>query len=97
MAHPATIDLEALLPPDVFARLTAAAEHEGLALGDLVRAALVDYVSAFDDDHEDIADTPDEEILADFREAWHDAMTGNTVPAEEALVMLRKKWAAPLV
>lgn len=28
-------------------------------------------------------DTPDAEILADFRQAWHEAMTGQTIPVSQ--------------
>ncbi|GET43982.1 type II toxin-antitoxin system RelN family antitoxin [Microseira wollei] len=28
-------------------------------------------------------DTPDAEILADFRPAWHEAMTGQTIPVSQ--------------
>lgn len=28
-------------------------------------------------------DTPDSEILADFRQAWHEAMTGQTIPVSQ--------------
>jgi len=28
-------------------------------------------------------DTPDEEVLADLRQAWHEAMTGQTIPVSQ--------------
>ena len=28
-------------------------------------------------------DTPDEEILSDLRQAWHEAITGQTIPVSE--------------
>ena len=28
-------------------------------------------------------DTPQTEVLADFRQAWHEAMTGQTIPAAQ--------------
>ena len=28
-------------------------------------------------------DTPDEEVLSDLRQAWHEAMTGQTIPVSE--------------
>jgi hypothetical protein len=31
----------------------------------------------------DVDDTPKEEVLADFRQAWHEAMTGQGIPVAQ--------------
>ncbi|MBC7872103.1 MAG: hypothetical protein H7Y09_14750 [Chitinophagaceae bacterium] len=38
-----------------------------------------------------IEDTPNEKILADIREGFYEALTGQTIPADEALAKLREK------
>lgn len=88
-----TINLAELLTPDVYVLLHNAAQEQGAGVRDLVRAAIEDFVAALDDEDATFEETPDEEILADFKQAWHEAMTGQTLPADEALAMLRKKWA----
>lgn len=86
-----TIELTQLLTEAAMTRLKAEASRQHLQLTDMVREAIEVYLDELDE--EAIEDTPDEEILADFRQAWHDAMTGNIIPADEALAELRKKLA----
>lgn len=85
-----TIELGQLLSPQLLARLREEAEYQQSALGDLVRKAIEDYIAALDDDAE-IEDTPDEEILASFKQAWHEAMTGQTRPVREMLEEIRRE------
>lgn len=87
MSDQTTIELEALLTSATLERLQAEAERQHAALSDLVREAIEDYLDSLD---EALKDTPDEKILTDLREAWHEAMTGQTIPANEALSELRK-------
>jgi hypothetical protein len=47
----------------------------------------------FDND-DDFEDTPDEKIEADLRQAWADAMNGNTRPARELLAEIHKSQKA---
>jgi len=88
MSDQTTIELEALLPSATLERLQAEAERQHAALSALVREAIEDYLNSLD---EELEDTPDEKILADLREAWHEAMTGQTIPVDKALAELRKQ------
>jgi hypothetical protein len=57
----------------------------------------VDYLLALveaDEEGDDFIDDPEEDAVdleAELREAWRDAMTGNTRPAREALAEIRRK------
>jgi hypothetical protein len=54
----------------------------------------VDYLLALVDADDDFIDDPEEDAVdlkAEFRQAWRDAMTGNTRPAREALAEIRRK------
>jgi hypothetical protein len=73
------------------ARLEAEAARLALSLDDFIGEALENYLDETGDDADDDYETPDEEILADFREAWHAAMTGQTMPARQALAELRQE------
>jgi predicted DNA-binding protein len=87
MSEPTSIELQQILPPEVYERLQAEANRQQAALTDVVRAAIEAYL---EDQAEELEDTPDEKIEADFRQAWHEAMTGQTIPAREALAAIRK-------
>ncbi|MEM9003377.1 MAG: hypothetical protein AAGE59_07615 [Cyanobacteria bacterium P01_F01_bin.86] len=41
---------------------------------------LVEYSAVSQDESLIADDTPNEEILTDLRQAWHEAMTGQTIP-----------------
>ena len=43
----------------------------------------VEVIVLISEEIEDEDETPKEEILEDFREAWKEAMTGKTTPASE--------------
>jgi Protein of unknown function (DUF3467) len=46
------------------------------------------------DDPDDFIDDPEEaaiDLEANFREAWHEAMTGQEIPADEALAAIRAR------
>jgi Arc/MetJ-type ribon-helix-helix transcriptional regulator len=52
-----------------------------------------DYIMALVDE-DDYIDDPEEaaiDLEEQFREAWHDAMTGQVIPADEALAELRTR------
>jgi hypothetical protein len=85
------IDLSSLLPPETLQRLQSKADSQQMPLSDLVRVAIETYLE--DDDEEEYEDTPDEKILEDFRQAWHEAMTGQIGPqsARELLEELRRE------
>jgi hypothetical protein len=55
-------------------------------------SSAVEYIMALIevDVEEDNLDEEDDPVEA-FREAWHDAMTGNTRPAEEVLAEMRAR------
>lgn len=80
-------DLTQLLSTEALQRLREESAHLQRPLTELVRDALEEYVENLD---EPLEDTPDEKIIADFKEAWHQAMTGQVIPAREALAALRK-------
>jgi hypothetical protein len=82
-----TIELEQLLKPEKLAKLREEAERQHIAIDELVRGALEDYI----DDLED--DTPDDVILFHLNKAVDDVNAGRTRPAREALADLRKKIA----
>ena len=42
-----------------------------------------DVFVLFSEELEDEDEKPKEEILEDFRQAWHEAMTGKTIPASQ--------------
>lgn len=86
MTQSSTSDLTRILPPDVYQRFQAEVERQQTTLDNLVREAIEEYLAHLDDEFED---TPDDYIEAAFRQGWHEAMTGQTVPAREALAALR--------
>lgn len=88
MSH-ALIDLDQILSANTMQRLQEEATRTKVDVAEIVRDALETYL----DDEEELEDTPDEKILADFRQGWHEAMTGKTVPADVALKRLREKLA----
>lgn len=90
MSTHTTIELEQILPPEVYERLQAEATRLQASLSEVMREAIEEYLDMPDDDYED---TPDEKILADFRQGWHEAMTGQTIPADEAMAQIRKQIA----
>lgn len=90
MSDPVTIELSTLLSEKTLERLQAKAQRQQTAITALVREAIEEYL---EDVEEELEDTPDEKILADLKEAWHEAMTGQTIPAEEALKALRERLA----
>jgi hypothetical protein len=65
------------------ARIKAQADKQGY---DDLAAYLLALVEV--DAEEDILDD-EEDVVADFREAWHQAMTGQTRPARESLARIR--------
>lgn len=93
MTEITTIELTKLLQPESLERLQNEAERQQVRLPELVRGVIETYLEALDDD-EEYEDTPDEEILAGFRQAWHEAMTGApTQPAREVLEEIRREIA----
>ena len=91
MSTHTTIELEQILPPDVYERLQAEATRLHASLGEVVREAIEEYLDS--PDEAEYEDTPDEKIIADFRQGWHEAMTGQTIPADEAMELIRKQIA----
>ncbi|MCA0456869.1 MAG: ribbon-helix-helix protein, CopG family [Chloroflexi bacterium] len=91
MATHTTIELEQILPPEVYERLQAEATRLQASLSDVVREAIEEYLDIPDD--EDYEDTPDEQIIADIRQGLHEALTGQTIPADEAMALIRKQIA----
>jgi predicted DNA-binding protein len=83
MSDQTTIELEHILSPEIYKRLQAEAERQQAELSDLVREAIEEYLE------DEFEDTPDEKIEADFQQGWYEAMTGQTVPAREALAAIR--------
>lgn len=91
MSTHTTIELEQILPPEVYKRLQAEATRLQASLSEVVREAIEEYLDIPDD--EEYEDTPDEQILADIREGLRQALNGEALPADEALNALRKKLA----
>jgi predicted transcriptional regulator len=91
MSAHTTIELEQILPPEVYERLQAEANRLQSSLSDVVREAIEEYLDISDE--EEYEDTPDEKIIADIREGLRQALNGEGVPADEALAALRKKLA----
>jgi len=85
MSESTMIELQAILPPEVYERLQTEVVRQQSALSDVVRQAIETYLM-----DEDFEDTPDEKIENDLSQAWHEAMTGQTIPAREALAAIRK-------
>lgn len=79
-----TIELESVLSAETLERLQSEAANQGAELSAIVREAIETYLEDLEAD-EEFEDTPDEKIVEDFRQAWHEAMTGQTRPAREAL------------
>jgi hypothetical protein len=76
-----TTALGEILSAETIQRLQMEAETQQVSIADLVRELIEDYVELLDE--EEIEDTPDEKVIADFKEAWHQAMTGQTFPIEK--------------
>src|SRR5258708_30863742 len=77
-------DLTLQLPDDLLNRLQQAAERQHIPLEDLIRKAIESYL--------DEADEPSKgELLRELRQSMHDAVTGNTRPADEVIEELRRK------
>jgi hypothetical protein len=87
MSEPNGIELAHILSPEMYERLQIEAERQQTDVTDLVREVIEAYLENLD---EEIEDTPDEKIEADFKQAWHEAMTGQVIPAREALDAIRK-------
>jgi hypothetical protein len=83
----ALVALQHLLTPNTVERLQAESARLQIPLNELVQEAVEEYLELLEETPED---TPDEKIIADFKQAWHEAMTGQTVPAREALAAIRK-------
>lgn len=69
-------------------KIETQARESGYATAEAYLLALVEA------DEDDFIDDPEEaaiDLVAQFREAWHDAMTGNTRPAREVLAEIRRK------
>jgi predicted DNA-binding protein len=81
-----TIELEKILPPELYERLNAEAERQNTPVGDLLRDALTAY---FEEDADDEDDTTEAEILEGFRQGWRDMLDGNVIAADEAMDQLR--------
>lgn len=90
MSDQTTIELEQILPPEVYERLQAEAQRQQVSLNEVVRDAIEEYLTVDDEEYED---TPDEKIIADIRQGLHEAMTGQVIPADEAMALLRKQIA----
>jgi predicted transcriptional regulator len=73
--------LDRLLSAEVYAKLLSAAAQQGRPLDEVVRTAIEDYLDAADEP--EYEDTPDEQILADLREAFTAALRGEFSPIEE--------------
>ncbi len=84
----ANIEIQLGLSPEIHERLQAEANRQQTVLTDLLQEVIEDYLT---NSLEEVEDTPNEKILADIREGWQEAMTGQTVPADKALAALRKK------
>jgi len=89
MTEQTTIELTMLLPPEKLERLQEEAQRQQIQLPELVREVIEIYLQEIDE--ADFEDTPDEKIIADFKEAWHEAMTGQTRPAREVLEEIRQE------
>ena len=89
MSTHTTIELEQILPPEIYERLQAEATRLQTSLSEVVREAIEEYLDITGED--EYEDTPDEKIIADFRQGWHEAMTGQTIPADEAMALIRKQ------
>ena len=50
---------------------------------DINKNSRVEVIVLISEELEDEDGQPKEEILEDFRQAWHEAMTGKTTPASE--------------
>lgn len=84
-----TIDLKEVLQPSDLERLEAEAARQNIAPSDVIRIAVEAYLDEVE--AEELEDTPDEKILADLQEAWHEVQAGLAIPADEVLAALRKK------
>ncbi|MEM7713182.1 MAG: hypothetical protein AAF349_06310 [Cyanobacteria bacterium P01_A01_bin.68] len=50
---------------------------------DINKNSRVEVIVLISEELEDEDGQPKEEILEDFRQAWHEAMTGKTIPASQ--------------
>ena len=49
---------------------------------------LADFMAFLQERSSETEDTPKAEVLADFRQAWHEAMTGQGIPIEQLWAQL---------
>lgn len=49
----------------------------------LAQSSRVEVIVLVQEESEENDDTPNETILSDFRQAWHEAMTGQIMPVSE--------------
>ena len=49
---------------------------------------LADFMAFLQERSSETDDTPKAEVLADFRQAWHEAMTGQGIPIEQLWAQL---------
>jgi hypothetical protein len=74
------------LPETLIEQMSVAANEDKVTLDDLVQSAIEQYLE------DDLEDTPDEKILADFREAWREAKSGVEGPTiDEVIAEIRRE------
>ena len=72
-----TIELEKVLPPELFEKLNAEAARQNTPVAELLRDALA---ADLEDDADDDEDMNEAEILEGFRQGWRDILDGNVIP-----------------
>lgn len=80
------VELVLELTPEDRQRIERLAHERGYAQAYLLALVDSDEIDEATESHED----EKEQLLVDFREAWHDAMTGNTRPVSELWDELEK-------
>jgi hypothetical protein len=86
-----TIELERVLPPELFELLQAKAARENTPLEAALREAVAGYF--LQDGGGEFEDTPDDEILERFRRGWEQIQRGDTIDAEEGIARIKAKHA----
>ncbi len=86
------IELDKIISAETLERLQAKSNALHLSLDEVMRGLITEFVEDWD---EPLEDTPDEKIIADFKEAWHQAMTGQVYPIDDLLARLRDYFAEP--
>lgn len=86
-----TIELERVLPPELFELLQAKAARENTPLEAALREAVAGYF--LQDGGVEFEDTPDDEILERFRRGWEQIQRGDTIDAEEGIARIKAKHA----